>query len=198
MSGRRPHSPEARPGPLGSHSTCGPYIQLPYLERSGEQAGCVFLISCPAPYAHELLSKSLRNSHHIPTVPTIGRPRPHCTFPGAVNEPRSCFHSENDASSENEQLLSRSMDSDEEPATDKQGSPELCLLSLVHLAREKPATTTKAAGVRLWQPLHTPPDLLVRRGNAPKDTTSLLKELCCVAQQYARQPKPGNVMERQV
>lgn len=39
------------------------------------------------------------------------------------------------------------MDSDEEPATDKQGSPELCLLSLVHLAREKPAAT-KSAGVR--------------------------------------------------
>lgn len=85
------------------------------------------------------------------------------------------------------------MDSDEEPATDKQGSPELCLLSLVHLAREKPATTTKAAGVRLWQPLHTPSDLLVRWGNAPKDTTSLLRKLCCVAQQYAHQPKPGNL-----
>lgn len=44
------------------------------------------------------------------------------------------------------------MDSDEEPATDKQGSPELCLLSLVHLAREKSAATTKSAGVRRWQP----------------------------------------------
>ncbi|KAF6108415.1 ectodysplasin A receptor [Phyllostomus discolor] len=58
------------------------------------------------------------------------------------------FLGENDASSENEQLLSRSMDSDEEPATDKQGSPELCLLSLVHLAREKSATTTKSAGIQ--------------------------------------------------
>lgn len=54
--------------------------------------------------------------------------------------------SENDASSENEQLLSRSIDSDEEAASDKQGSaetnnpnlnlvnvgnkPDLCLLSL--------------------------------------------------------------------
>ncbi|XP_074188413.1 tumor necrosis factor receptor superfamily member EDAR isoform X1 [Rhinolophus sinicus] len=62
--------------------------------------------------------------------------------------PAKTAKSENDASSENEQLLSRSMDSDEEPATDKQGSPELCLLSLVHLAREKPATTTKAAGIQ--------------------------------------------------
>lgn len=52
------------------------------------------------------------------------------------------------------------MDSDEEPATDKQGSPELCLLSLVHLAREKAATTPKSAGVRLWQSMHTPCDSL--------------------------------------
>ncbi|XP_024904254.1 tumor necrosis factor receptor superfamily member EDAR isoform X1 [Pteropus alecto] len=62
--------------------------------------------------------------------------------------PAKTAKSENDASSENEQLLSRSMDSDEEPAADKQGSPELCLLSLVHLAREKSATTTKSAGVQ--------------------------------------------------
>uniref|UniRef100_A0A671S1Q9 Tumor necrosis factor receptor superfamily member EDAR death domain-containing protein n=1 Tax=Sinocyclocheilus anshuiensis TaxID=1608454 RepID=A0A671S1Q9_9TELE len=41
--------------------------------------------------------------------------------------------SENDASSENEQLLSRSIDSDEEAAQDKQGAADLCLLSLVHL-----------------------------------------------------------------
>lgn len=41
------------------------------------------------------------------------------------------------------------MDSDEEPAPDKQGSPELCLLSLVHLAREKAAASNKSAGVRL-------------------------------------------------
>lgn len=43
--------------------------------------------------------------------------------------------SENDASSENEQLLSRSIDSDEEAASDKQGSaetnnPNLCLVNL--------------------------------------------------------------------
>nr|XP_042122020.1 tumor necrosis factor receptor superfamily member EDAR isoform X1 [Peromyscus maniculatus bairdii] len=56
--------------------------------------------------------------------------------------------SENDASSENEQLLSRSVDSDEEPAPDKQGSPELCLLSLVHLAREKAAASNKSAGIQ--------------------------------------------------
>jgi hypothetical protein len=67
-----------------------------------------------------------------------------------TNRCPGCFHSENDASSENEQLLSRSVDSDEEPAPDKQGSPELCLLSLVHLAREKSVTSNKSAGVRLW------------------------------------------------
>lgn len=45
--------------------------------------------------------------------------------------------SENDASSENEQLLSRSIDSDEEAGTEKQGSaettnldPNLCLVNL--------------------------------------------------------------------
>ncbi|KAJ3591722.1 hypothetical protein NHX12_006854 [Muraenolepis orangiensis] len=64
--------------------------------------------------------------------------------------------SENDASSENEQLLSRSMDSDEEAALEKQGAsepkpngnpgqchlnlgnkPDLCLLTLGLLARER-------------------------------------------------------------
>ncbi|KAJ1077682.1 hypothetical protein K5549_011009 [Capra hircus] len=55
--------------------------------------------------------------------------------------------SENDASSEKEQLLNRSLDSDEEPAPDGQGPPELCLLSLVHLARDKSATATRAAGL---------------------------------------------------
>ncbi|XP_006883884.1 PREDICTED: tumor necrosis factor receptor superfamily member EDAR [Elephantulus edwardii] len=62
--------------------------------------------------------------------------------------PAKTTKSENDASSENEQLLSRSMDSDEEPAVDKQGSPELCLLSLVHLTREKSATVTKSTGIQ--------------------------------------------------
>ncbi|KAM4796121.1 tumor necrosis factor receptor superfamily member EDAR [Rhinophrynus dorsalis] len=55
--------------------------------------------------------------------------------------------SENDASSENERLLSRSMDSDEEVATDKQGTAELCLLSLVHLARDKSTTNNKLTGI---------------------------------------------------
>uniref|UniRef100_A0A673IHC3 Tumor necrosis factor receptor superfamily member EDAR-like n=1 Tax=Sinocyclocheilus rhinocerous TaxID=307959 RepID=A0A673IHC3_9TELE len=48
---------------------------------------------------------------------------------------------ENDASSENEQLLSRSIDSDEEAAQDKQGAADLCLLSLVHLTRDKTCST---------------------------------------------------------
>ncbi|XP_036729854.1 tumor necrosis factor receptor superfamily member EDAR [Balaenoptera musculus] len=57
--------------------------------------------------------------------------------------PAKSAKSENDASSEKEQLLNRSLDSD-----DGQGPPELCLLSLVHLAREKAATATKAAGIQ--------------------------------------------------
>ncbi|TDH07022.1 hypothetical protein EPR50_G00119600 [Perca flavescens] len=49
--------------------------------------------------------------------------------------PQKTVKSENDASSENEQLLSRSIDSDEEPASDKQGTaeannPNLCLVNL--------------------------------------------------------------------
>ncbi|XP_072433638.1 tumor necrosis factor receptor superfamily member EDAR isoform X3 [Chiloscyllium punctatum] len=54
---------------------------------------------------------------------------------------------ENDASSENEQLLSRSMDSDEEAALDKRGMSDLCLLSLVPLTRDKSANN-KASGIQ--------------------------------------------------
>ncbi|XP_051566633.1 tumor necrosis factor receptor superfamily member EDAR isoform X2 [Myxocyprinus asiaticus] len=54
--------------------------------------------------------------------------------------PPKTTKSENDASSENEQLLSRSIDSDEEAAQDKQGAADLCLMSLVHLTREKTCT----------------------------------------------------------
>ncbi|XP_069060592.1 tumor necrosis factor receptor superfamily member EDAR isoform X3 [Pleurodeles waltl] len=50
---------------------------------------------------------------------------------------------ENDASSENEQLLSRSIDSDEDAAFEKQLTADLCLLSLVHLAKEKNSTHSK-------------------------------------------------------
>jgi len=75
--------------------------------------------------------------------------------------------SENDASSENEQLLSRSMDSDEEAALEKQGGaepggpapghpssgpnpnlgnkPDLCLLSLGLLARDRTPNGTMGA-----------------------------------------------------
>ncbi|XP_066562082.1 tumor necrosis factor receptor superfamily member EDAR [Amia ocellicauda] len=57
--------------------------------------------------------------------------------------------SENDASSENEQLLSRSVDSDEEAALEKQGATDLCLLSLVHLTREKPSSVnSKSTGIQ--------------------------------------------------
>lgn len=77
--------------------------------------------------------------------------------------PQKTVKSENDASSENEQLLSRSIDSDEEPAPDKQGSaettninpklclvnkPDLCLLSLGLLDHGHPCggTPTAAGG----------------------------------------------------
>ncbi len=77
---------------------------------------------------------------------------------------RACACSENDASSENEQLLSRSIDSDEEAASEKQGSaetnnpnlclvnlgnkPDLCLLSLGLLERDRACngTPTISAG----------------------------------------------------
>lgn len=62
--------------------------------------------------------------------------------------PAKAAKSENDASSENERLLSRSMDSDEEAAVDKQGTPERCLLSLVHLARDKSSTSNKSTGIQ--------------------------------------------------
>ncbi|XP_051999113.1 tumor necrosis factor receptor superfamily member EDAR [Xyrauchen texanus] len=55
--------------------------------------------------------------------------------------PPKTAKSESDASSENEQLLSRSIDSDEEAAQDKQGAADLCLMSLVHLTREKTSST---------------------------------------------------------
>ncbi|XP_071991910.1 tumor necrosis factor receptor superfamily member EDAR isoform X2 [Engystomops pustulosus] len=67
-------------------------------------------------------------------------------FEKLTETPTKTEKSENDASSENEHLLSRSMDSDEEAALDKQGTPELCLLSLVHLARDKSTANNKLTG----------------------------------------------------
>ncbi|XP_017279283.1 tumor necrosis factor receptor superfamily member EDAR [Kryptolebias marmoratus] len=76
--------------------------------------------------------------------------------------PQKTVKSENDASSENEQLLSRSIDSDEEPTSDKQGStettntnpspclvdlgnkPDLSLLSLGLLDRSRTCNGTSA------------------------------------------------------
>ncbi|XP_028248942.1 tumor necrosis factor receptor superfamily member EDAR [Parambassis ranga] len=72
--------------------------------------------------------------------------------------PQKTVKSENDASSENEQLLSHSIDSDEEPASEKQGStettntnpslsnkPDLCLLSLGPLDRGRACNGSPAA-----------------------------------------------------
>ncbi|RVE58123.1 hypothetical protein OJAV_G00206220 [Oryzias javanicus] len=76
--------------------------------------------------------------------------------------PQKTVKSENDASSENEQLLSRSIDSDEEPTSDKQRSseatnhnlcqanlgnkPDLCLLSLGLLDHRVVCNTPASAG----------------------------------------------------
>ncbi|XP_068185969.1 tumor necrosis factor receptor superfamily member EDAR [Antennarius striatus] len=79
--------------------------------------------------------------------------------------PQKTVKSENDASSENEQLLSRSIDSDEEAASEKQGSaesnshnlclvnmgnkPDLCLLSLGRLDQDRTCNGSPAmAAVR--------------------------------------------------
>lgn len=65
--------------------------------------------------------------------------------------PQKTVKSENDASSENEQLLGRSIDSDEEAASDKQVSanssnpnPNLCLLSLGLLEHERVCNGTSS------------------------------------------------------
>uniref|UniRef100_A0A8C9UYJ3 Ectodysplasin A receptor n=1 Tax=Scleropages formosus TaxID=113540 RepID=A0A8C9UYJ3_SCLFO len=58
------------------------------------------------------------------------------------SDPKVAGSIENDASSENEQLLSRSVDSDEEAALERQGAADLCLLSLVHLTRDKNGSCT--------------------------------------------------------
>ncbi|XP_048883095.1 tumor necrosis factor receptor superfamily member EDAR [Brienomyrus brachyistius] len=60
--------------------------------------------------------------------------------------PPKTAKSENDASSENEQLLSRSIDSDEEASLEKQGAADLCLLSLVHLSRDKAGNASPLCG----------------------------------------------------
>uniref|UniRef100_A0A4W3J527 Ectodysplasin A receptor n=1 Tax=Callorhinchus milii TaxID=7868 RepID=A0A4W3J527_CALMI len=62
--------------------------------------------------------------------------------------PAKTVKNENDASSENEQLLSRSMDSDEEAALDKRGITDLCLLSLVPLTRDKPSANNRTTGTQ--------------------------------------------------
>lgn len=161
----QPHVLRARPpAPLcGSQALPGGPRRTPHIPAgSPRQEGLPRLRLCSALCA---LSHKFRASHTTVSAPprhrlnsvrlwTKHQLASRCR-PGLVNAPL-CPRSENDASSENEQLLSRSLDSDEEPATDKQGSPELCLLSLVHLAREKSAATTKSAGVRRGSG-HAPP-----------------------------------------
>nr|QGX42151.1 EDAR [Protopterus dolloi] len=61
--------------------------------------------------------------------------------------PAKTVKSETDASSENEQLLSRSLESDEEPAVDRRGTAELCL-SLAHLTKDNPSPTSTSTVVQ--------------------------------------------------
>ncbi|XP_072300164.1 tumor necrosis factor receptor superfamily member EDAR [Eucyclogobius newberryi] len=86
--------------------------------------------------------------------------------------PQKTVKSENDASSENEQLLGRSIDSDEEAASDKQISadsnnpkpnlclgnvgnkPDLCLLSLGLLEHERVCNGTTSPGSTVPSPNH--------------------------------------------
>ncbi|KAJ0070074.1 hypothetical protein NL108_002398, partial [Boleophthalmus pectinirostris] len=86
--------------------------------------------------------------------------------------PQKTVKSENDASSENEQLLGRSIDSDEEAALDKQGSadsnnlttnlclvnvgnkPDLCLLSLGLLEHERVCNGTTSPVSSVPSPNH--------------------------------------------
>lgn len=87
--------------------------------------------------------------------------------------------SENDASSENEQLLSRSIDSDEEAASDKQGSneannpgqilldvgnkPDLCLLSLALMDHDRGCSRTP--GIAAGQDHNAPSSNNVAKSN---------------------------------
>ncbi|CAH2223190.1 tumor necrosis factor receptor superfamily member EDAR isoform X2 [Pelobates cultripes] len=99
--------------------------------------------------------------------------------------PTKTEKNENDASSENERLLSRSMDSDEEAAIDKQGSAELCLLSLVHLARDKSTTNGKLTGIYLLQ-IHS------RR----KKILDLYANVCNVAEGLSPTELPFDCLEK--
>lgn len=89
--------------------------------------------------------------------------------------------SENDASSENEQLLSRSIDSDEEAASEKQGladtnnpnlclvnlgnKPDLCLLSLGLLDRDRTCNGTPTIAAGQSSPNHITSPNHVSNGN---------------------------------
>ncbi|XP_067300786.1 tumor necrosis factor receptor superfamily member EDAR [Pseudorasbora parva] len=92
--------------------------------------------------------------------------------------------SENDASSENEQLLSRSIDSDEEAAQDKQA--DLCLLSLVHLTRDKTCSTHTVSNSSRATGIHS------RR----KKILDLYTKACSVAEGLSPTELPFDCLER--
>ncbi|XP_030057337.1 tumor necrosis factor receptor superfamily member EDAR [Microcaecilia unicolor] len=94
--------------------------------------------------------------------------------------PAKTEKSENDASSENERLLSRSMDSDEEAAVDKQGTTELCLLSLVHLTKEKSSTNNKLTGIQ----------------SRRKKILDLYANVCCIAEGLSPTELPFDCLEK--
>ncbi|TMS06448.1 Tumor necrosis factor receptor superfamily member EDAR, partial [Larimichthys crocea] len=95
--------------------------------------------------------------------------------------PQKTVKSENDASSENEQLLSRSIDSDEEAASEKQGladtnnpnlclvnlgnKPDLCLLSLGLLDRDRTCNGTPTIAAGQSSPNHITSPNHVSNGN---------------------------------
>ncbi|KAG2456757.1 EDAR factor, partial [Polypterus senegalus] len=95
--------------------------------------------------------------------------------------PPKTVKNENDASSENEQLLSRSIDSDEEAALEKQGTTDLCLLSLVHLTRDKSSSTnSKSTGIQ----------------SRRKKILDLYTKACCIAEGLSPTELPFDCLEK--
>uniref|UniRef100_A0A8C2IF95 Ectodysplasin A receptor n=1 Tax=Cyprinus carpio TaxID=7962 RepID=A0A8C2IF95_CYPCA len=100
--------------------------------------------------------------------------------------------SENDASSENEQLLSRSIDSDEEAAQDKQGAADLCLLSLVHLTRDKTCSTNTISNINTSSSCSRATGIHSRR----KKILDLYAKACSVAEGLSPTELPFDCLER--
>ncbi|KAI1885418.1 hypothetical protein AGOR_G00219950 [Albula goreensis] len=113
--------------------------------------------------------------------------------------PPKTVKSENDASSENEQLLSRSIDSDEEAALDRQGAADMCLLSLVHLTRDKtcssPTTTTTNNNNNATKSNGVFPSLLQIQSRRKK-ILDLYTKACSVAEGLSPTELPFDCLEK--